>query len=148
MKISTRGRYGLRVVVDLALYSKSGYTSSTNIAQRQGISVKYLEQVFNALRKAGMVKSIKGARGGYMLACDSATTTAGDVLRVMEGKLSVVETPDDETAVEDTMGRFLEKHVWSKIDHVINDIVDSVTIDDLVREYKRMMEASSLIYYI
>ena len=59
MKISTKGRYGLRVVVDLALYSKSGYTSSGNIAERQGISVKYLEQVLNVLKKTGIVKSVK-----------------------------------------------------------------------------------------
>ena len=148
MKISTRGRYGLRAVVDLALYSKSGYTSSGNVAERQGISGKYLEQVFNMLKKAGMVKSIKGARGGYMLACDCVTTSVGEVLRALDGKLSAVESSDHKSSTEDPMGRFLEKHVWSKIDCMINDIVDSVTLEDLVREYKRMMEKSSLIYYI
>ncbi|NLO81447.1 MAG: Rrf2 family transcriptional regulator [Clostridiales bacterium] len=148
MKISTKGRYGLRVVVDLALYSKSGYTSSGNIAERQGISVKYLEQVLNVLKKTGIVKSVKGARGGYMLACDCATTTVSDVLRVLEGNLSVVDSSEHENTTEDLMGRFLDKHVWSEIDRVINDTVDSITIEDLVREYKRMIESTSLIYHI
>lgn len=148
MRISTRGRYGLRAIVDLAVYSKGGYTALNSIAERQGISEKYLEQVFNALKKAGMVKSVKGSRGGYILACDSASTTVGDVLRVLEGELSVVEPSQKETGMQDVMEKFLEKNVWSKINDRINSVLNSITIEDLVNEYRKMMEAYSLIYYI
>ncbi|MFO7295470.1 MAG: Rrf2 family transcriptional regulator [Caldicoprobacter sp.] len=150
MKISTRGRYGLRAIVDLALYSnsKGGYTALNSIAERQGISEKYLEQVFNALKKAGMVKSIKGSRGGYILACDSASTTVGDVLRVLEGELSIVEPSQQDTGMQDVMEKFLEKNLWSKINDRINNVLNSITIEDLVNEYRKMMEASALIYYI
>ncbi len=148
MKVSTKGRYGLRAIVDLAVYSKGGYTTLNSIAERQGISEKYLEQVFNALKKAGMVKSIKGSRGGYMLACDSASTTVGDVLRVLEGELSVVEPLRQEAGIQDVMEKFLEKNVWSKINHRISSVLNSLTIEDLVNEYRKKMEASSLIYYI
>ena len=148
MKISTKGRYGLRAIVDLAVYSKGGYTALNSIAERQGISEKYLEQVFNALKKAGMVKSVKGSRGGYILACDSATTTVGEVLRVLEGELSVVEPLNQEADQQDVMEKFLEKNVWSKINISINNVLNSLTIEDLVNEYRKMMEASSLIYYI
>lgn len=148
MIISTRGRYGLRAIVDLAVYSKGGYTALSNIAERQGISEKYLEQVFNVLKKAGMVKGVKGARGGYILACDSARTTVRDVLEVLEGELSVVEPSPKDTGMQDVMEKFLEKNVWSKISKQINAVLDSITIEDLVNEYRKMMEASSLIYYI
>lgn len=150
MKISTRGRYGLRAIVDLALYSnsKGGYTALNSIAERQGISEKYLEQVFNALKKAGMVRSIKGSRGGYILACDSASTTVGDVLRVLEGELSIVEPSQQDTGMQDVMEKFLEKNLWSKINDRINNVLNSITIEDLVNEYRKMMEASALIYYI
>lgn len=148
MKISTKGRYGLRAIVDLAVYSKGGYTALNTIAERQGISEKYLEQVFNALKKAGIVKSVKGSRGGYMLARDSASTTVGEVLRVLEGELSVVEISQEETDMHDLMEKFLRKNVWSKINARVNGVLNSLTIEDLVNEYRKKIEASSLIYYI
>jgi DNA-binding IscR family transcriptional regulator len=72
----------------------------------------------------------------------------GDVLRVLEGELSVVEPSQKETGMQDTMEKFLEKNVWSKINDRINSVLNSITIEDLVNEYRKMMEASSLIYYI
>jgi Rrf2 family protein len=148
MRISTKGRYGLRAIVDLALYSKGGYTALNSIAQRQGISEKYLEQVFNTLKKAGVVKSVKGARGGYILARDSVHLTVGDILRVLEGELSVVEPSQKQNGIQDTIDKFLTKNIWNKIDSRLSTTVNSITIEDLVDEYRNMIESSSAIYYI
>ncbi|NSW90577.1 MAG: Rrf2 family transcriptional regulator [Firmicutes bacterium] len=148
MKISTKGRYGLRAMVDLALYSKYGYTALNSIAERQEVSEKYLEHVFSVLKKAGLVKSVKGAQGGYILACNSAVISVGDILRVLEGKLSVIPDSEKENNATDPMEEFLNKNVWRKIDSKINSIVNSITLDDLVMEYKKMVETSSFIYHI
>ena len=85
MRFSTKGRYGLRAMIDLAVYAKAGQVALNSIAERQGISLNYLEQVFSALRKAGLVRSIKGAQGGYMLTKNPEYTTAGEIIRVLEG---------------------------------------------------------------
>ena len=91
MRISTKGRYGLRAMMDLAAYSNGGHVSLSSIAKRQMISTNYLEQVFSVLRNAGLVKSIKGAQGGYVLAKKPSEIRIGTILRVLEGYLSVVD---------------------------------------------------------
>ena len=87
MRISTKGKYGLRAMVDLAVHSADSPIPLSSIAERQDLSLGYMEQVFSVLRKAGLVKSIKGAQGGYILAEDAASITVGDVLRALEGDL-------------------------------------------------------------
>ena len=95
MKVSTKGRYGLRAMIDLALYSQNDQVPLVSIAERQDISKSYLEQVFSTLRKAGLVTSIKGAQGGYVLASDPEDITVGMILRALEGDLSVVPYEDE-----------------------------------------------------
>ena len=99
IQISTRGQYGLRALVDLAINASSGPIPLSSIAGRQSLSLGYLEQVFSSLRKAGLVRSVKGAQGGYILADSQAKITVGDVLRALEGDLNVVDDKDkDETS--------------------------------------------------
>lgn len=148
MKFSTKGRYGLRAMIDLAVYSKSGQVALNSIADRQNISLNYLEQVFSALRKAGLVKSVKGAQGGYMLVKDPEHTTAGDILRVLEGPLSVIDEDEADFSKETSVRNCIRNCIWQKMDEAVNAYVDSVTLEDLARQYRKINEMDDFMYYI
>ncbi|MDD3365035.1 MAG: Rrf2 family transcriptional regulator [Syntrophomonas sp.] len=148
MQISTRGRYGLRAMVDLAIYSVDEYVALNNIAERQNISESYLEQLFSALRKGGLVKSIKGSQGGYALAYSPSKITVGAVLRLLEGKLFSVAESSENEIVNNTIEYCLSENVWEKINASICSIVDSITLEDLVDRYKTMNGSISRMFYI
>lgn len=148
MQISTRGRYGLRAMVDLAIYAIDEYVPLNSIAERQNISESYLEQLFAALRKGGLVKSIKGSQGGYTLADRPAQVTVGAILRLLEGKLftaSEVSSPENEPS---TIEYCLAINVWEKINASIGSIVDSITLEDLVESYHNLHDHKSPMFYI
>ncbi len=134
MKLSTRGRYGLRAMIDLARFSESTPVSISAIAERQDISERYLEQLVGLLKKAGLVKSVRGALGGYVLARDMEDISVGDVLRALEGSLDPVTcgafTPDGCAASDECV----TKYVWNKINESINHTVDEMKISELVQE--------------
>ena len=144
MKISTKGQYGLRSIIDLIIHSNGENVPLIVIAQRQNISKNYLEQVFAALRKAGIVNSIKGAQGGYYLASKPSEITVGDVLRVLEGDLSVV-SPDSSTQ-ENPIEQCIQRNVWDKVDQKTQEIIDDISLEDLVN--KHMNDSNTLMYYI
>lgn len=144
MKISTKGRYGLRAIIDLVLNSNDEHVSLISIADRQDISKSYLEQVFSALRKAGIVKSVKGAQGGYILAHDTSKITVGTILRALEGDLSVVD--EESMDVSNRIESCIRVNIWNQIDEKINEIVDHITLEDIVNDYKKNSE--NLMYYI
>lgn len=144
MKISTKGRYGLKAMIDIAIYSSSESVTLKSISERENISEKYLEQIFSALRKNGLVNSKKGAQGGYTLADSMSKITAGDILRALEGDLQVVGEDDTE---KDIMDLCIKKNLWDKLNQAINSIVDSVTLEDLVYEYNKERNPE-YIYYI
>ena len=144
MKISTKGRYGLRAIIDLALNSNGEHVSLVNIAERQDISKNYLEQVFSTLRKADIVKSVKGAQGGYELAKDPSEITAGEILRALEGSLSVVNPSNENES--NTIEKCIKKNVWNKIDESVNTVIDNTTLEDLISEYKK--DSDVIMYYI
>ncbi|RBP64512.1 BadM/Rrf2 family transcriptional regulator [Alkalibaculum bacchi] len=144
MKISTKGRYGLRAIIDLALNSNGEHVSLVNIAERQDISKNYLEQVFSTLRKADIVKSVKGAQGGYELAKDPSEITAGEILRALEGSLSVVNPSNENES--NTIEKCIKKNVWNKIDESVNTVIDNTTLEDLINEYKK--DSDVIMYYI
>lgn len=146
MKISTKGRYGLKAMLDLAVYSLGDQVSLKSIAQRQNISENYLEQVFSILRKAGLVKSVKGPQGGYVLGKDAADITIGEILRSLEGDLSVIDESADNT--DDAMELCITVNVWQKINNSISSAVDSLTLKDLIEEYRKLKNNSSYMYYI
>jgi len=130
--------------MDLVLNSNGDHVSLINIAERQDISKNYLEQVFSTLRKAGIVKSVKGAQGGYILANPASTILVGDILRALEGSLSVVgERAETET---NNIENCIKINVWDQIDHKINEVIDNMYLEDLINEYKK--GANSIMYYI
>lgn len=148
MKISTKGRYGLRAMVDLAVYSAGDHIALKSIAERQNISEGYLEQVFSTLRKAGLINSIKGAQGGYSLARNPADITVGDVLRALEGKLSVIDEKGMEEKTNDRIEECIREKVWSTINESINNVVDNISLEELVNEYRKLVNQEANMYYI
>lgn len=145
MKISTKGRYGLRAMLDLAVNSGS-HVSIGAIAERQNVSANYLEQVFASLRKGGLVKSIKGAQGGYILADKPANISVGRILRVLEGDLAVVA--DDNALTDNQMEYCLKNAVWDKLNASINQVADSIMLEDLINQYNQLNGNLSLMAYI
>lgn len=147
MKLSTKGRYGLRAMLDLALNSRGDHVALNTIAERQNISPNYLEQVFSLLRKAGLVKSVKGAQGGYVLGDSANRITVGQILRSLEGNLIVADDKAEDEALN-SVEFCLRKQVWEKINESINKVVDSITLEDLVVDFGKMHGNMSLMYYI
>lgn len=144
MKLSTKGRYGLRAMIDLARYSEVEPVSINSIAARQNISERYLEQLVALLRKAGLVKSIRGATGGYILAKDAAEISVGDILRALEGSLEPVKCAAfySEEGCMSSDG-CVTKYVWQKINDSINETVNQMMLDELVRESKNLNPAGA-----
>jgi Rrf2 family protein len=137
LKITTKGRYGLRALIDLAQYSEIEPVSISSIATRQGISERYLEQLMTLLKKAQLVKSIRGAGGGYVLAKDMNEISVGDVLRALEGSLEPVECAafSGQDSCE-AAGGCVTKYVWQRINESINRTVDEISLKQLVEESK------------
>ena len=136
MKISTKGRYAVRVMLDLALHDTGECIKVREIAERQNISEKYLEQIISVLNRAGCVKSVRGARGGYRIAKNPEEYTVGMILRLTEGSLAPVACLD-EKADECRMCDICETlGVWKELYAAINQVVDNVTIADLVKRHK------------
>lgn len=132
MKISTKGRYALRLMLDLATHNTGAPVSLKDIAARQDISDKYLEQIIAILNRAGFVKSIRGAQGGYMLRNKPEEYTVGMILRLTEGDLKPVDcVGDNEMGCEKTDSCVTYK-VWQRLYDAINDVVDGITLADLV----------------
>lgn len=143
MKLSTKGRYGLRALIDLAQYSEKEPVPISSIACRQGISERYLEQLMAMLKKAELVKSVRGAGGGYVLARESGEISVGDVLRALEGSLEPVDCAafhsEDGCEAADSC---VTKFVWKKINESIAKTVDEMKLDQLVEESKSMCETN------
>ncbi|MEF9942473.1 MAG: Rrf2 family transcriptional regulator [Lachnospiraceae bacterium] len=141
MKLSTKGRYGLRALIDLAQYSEVEPVPISSIASRQGISERYLEQLMAMLKKAGLIQSIRGAGGGYILAKEIKDISVGDVLRALEGNIEPVECAAfHEGEGCEASGGCVTKYVWQKINDSINQTVDEIMLDQLVKESKSIME--------
>ncbi|MDO4600509.1 MAG: Rrf2 family transcriptional regulator [[Ruminococcus] gnavus] len=146
MKVSTRGRYGLRALVDMAIHSGDAPISLVQVANRQKISLNYLEQVFGTLRKAGIVNSIKGAGGGYKLARAAEEITVREVLEALEGEFSIIDRVAGEE--RDEIQEAIEELVWSRIDTTVNTFLEQKTLKMLAEEYKKKLEYSTQMYYI
>jgi len=144
MKISTKGRYGLKAMIDLAVHATDGHVALKQVAERQNISERYLEQVFSLLRKGGVLKSIKGPQGGYLLDCDPKTTTMGDLLRILEGELTVQDTKEDKDPAE----KCINEIVWKAIDQSFNDTINGITLETLVEEYRKETDTKAYMFYI
>ena len=136
MKLSTKGRYGLRAVLDLAINSTEEAVALSSIAERQNISISYLEQLIAKLRKAEIVKSTRGAKGGYVLARPAEEISVGEILRCLEGDLSPVDCAEI-MGGESTCSASdicVTKFVWKRINDSINEAVDNLMLSELVME--------------
>jgi len=140
MKLSTKGRYGLRAVLDLALYGETEVVALSGIAERQKISISYLEQLIAKLKKAGIVNSIRGAQGGYLLAKKPEEISVGDILRALEGDLNPVDCAEIIGSGSTCSGSDLcvTKYVWMRISDSINNTVDKMMLSELMEESKRV----------
>lgn len=139
MKISTKGRYGLTIMMELAVKFGEGPTSLKSIAERNQLSEHYLEQLVAPLRNAGLVKSVRGAYGGYILSKDPETITSGDIIRILEGPISPVDfTEEDDPA---------KRQLWLRIRDSIADVLDSTTLADLI-SFEDAGKPDSYMFYI
>lgn len=145
MKISTKGRYALRLMLDLALNNTGECITIKSIATRQEISEKYLEQIITVLSRAGYVKSTRGAQGGYRLAKAPEEYTVGMILRTIEGSLAPVACLDDDDNECTRATSCATLTLWQQLNDAINQVVDNVTLADLV---ERQHEISSNNYII
>lgn len=132
MKISTKGRYALRLMLDLAINNTGEMVRIKEIAQRQHISEKYLEQIISILKRAGFVKSFRGSQGGYQLAKSPQEYTVGMILRLTEGSMAVVSCLEDEENQCQRAGNCVSLRLWTMIDKAVSEVIDHVTLQDLV----------------
>ena len=141
IRISTRGRYALRAMVDLALHADEGTVLRQDIAARQEISADYVAQLFRRLRAAGLVKGVKGPGGGYRLARDAATISAGDVVRAVEGPVALVHciVPGDEPSCN-RVDRCATRLLWKRLSEAMTEFLDSVTLKDLCDEARQFQK--------
>lgn len=146
MKLSTKGRYGLRALVDLAANEAGEAVSLAQTAKRQKLSLNYLEQVFGMLRRAGIVVGVKGANGGFRLARSMDDITVKEILEALEGKFSIADGAGEDT--QDPVQNALRDLLWDEIDRKINQFLREKTLGSLVREYRRNLEKGTIMYYI
>lgn len=140
MKLSTKSTYGLRAMLAIALNAKAGATSITDIAAHEGISVAYLEQLLNRLRRAGLIESIRGPKGGYVLSKSATRITVGDIVRTLEGGIYPVHCVASGGADGKCKkaGSCVPKIVWEKLAKSISGCLDSITLKELCIENRRM----------
>lgn len=140
MKISTKGRYAIRLLLDLAEHNTGTPVRVKEIAARQSISEKYLEQIIRMLNKAGYVQSIRGAQGGYLLKKEPNAYSIGEILRLTEGSIAPVWCVEEQESVCERKQNCVSVILWKKINHAINDVVDNTTLQDLIDWQKEMEE--------
>ena len=143
MRISTRGRYALRAMVDLAQYGDGDPVPRQDMSERQEISADYVAQLFRHLQAAGLVEGVKGPGGGYRLARDPARIRAGDVVRAVEGPIAVVRCtlPCPEEGPECSRAdRCVTHRLWKQVSEAVEDVLDSVTLQDLADQARQLAQ--------
>lgn len=149
LKLSTRGEYGLRAMVDLALRYGKGPITLKSVAERQEISEPYLEQLIAVLRKASLVKSVRGAQGGYCLIREPGKITVGEVIRALEGPIAPVDCVSEDNPESCSRAEnCLTKVIWERVRDSIADVLDSFTLADLCEDAKKKGLNSNYVYHI
>ncbi|KGP75066.1 Rrf2 family transcriptional regulator [Desulfosporosinus sp. Tol-M] len=150
MKLSTKGRYGVRAMFDLAQHMDEGPTSLKSIAERQGISEHYLEQLVSGLRKAGLVKSVRGAQGGYLLGREPGMIRIGDIIRVLEGPIAPADCVSEENPECCAKAEYcMTRTIWEKVRDSIAEVLDAITLETLLEDAnKRETDENFNMYYI
>ena len=142
MIISSKGKYGLVALMDICLYSRSEAVTLKSVSQRQDISERYIEQIFSILKKGGIIKSKKGAQGGYFLARKPKDITVGEILNILEGYLKIVSPSEEKNDIE----CFMQKKIWNNINRQIETYFNSITLEELVKDY--IEGKITIMYYI
>ena len=132
MKISTKGRYALRLIIDLAQHTVDGFVSLKDVAERQAISKKYLEQIVPMLNKSGILHTNRGNRGGYMLSANPSTLTVGDVLRATEGSLAPVSCLEFEPNICEHREECSTLYIWEGLFKAVTEYLDGISIQDII----------------
>ena len=138
MLISTKGRYALRMLVDLAEHQNDGYVALKDIAKRQGISKKYLEQIVPLLNKSDILRTNRGFNGGYRLAKSPDKYTVGDILRITEGSLSPVACLENDPIQCERSSQCVTLPVWQGLYRVINEYLDGITLQDMLDQQREL----------
>ena len=136
MKLSTKGRYGTRAMIDIALYKESGATLLKDIASRQGISLKYLDHILSNLRKAGLIKNVRGKGGGYSLTRPAAQITLCEIIEAVEGTLAPVECVDNPDYCKKT-STCSAHDVWVKVRESIEDVLRNTSLQSLTESHEK-----------
>ena len=132
MKISTKGRYALRLMVDLAEHKENGFIALKDIAKRQNVSKKYLEQIVPVLNGAGLLTTNRGNKGGYRLSKEPSEYTVGDILRTTEGSVAPVSCLDSDVNICERQGFCQTLFVWEGLYKVVNEYLDGITVQDIL----------------
>jgi Rrf2 family protein len=135
MKLSTRTRYGIRAIIELAQYEGTRPLQLKTIAERQDISIKYLEQLMGMLRSAGLVRSVRGSKGGYTLGRPPEQITLSEVFRCLEGAVTTTECVGDEDVCKRSAD-CVARDLWIEVEAAIHHVLDSITLDDMVKRTK------------
>ena len=144
MKLSKRTRYGLHALIDLVIHAKTEQIALNSIAQRNGISEQYLEQVFSALRRERIVKSVKGAQGGYFLEKDPSDITVSEVVEVLEGNYFL----EDETGGTEEGRRVIQELIVERVNKSLKEILEGITLQDLAEQFMEYRNYPQDMYYI
>lgn len=136
MKISTKGRYALRMLLDLAEHQNCGFVALKDIAERQNISKKYLEQIIPIFNRSGILRTTRGSQGGYQLAKSPDKYTVGEILRLTEGSLSPIACVEENAAECERSGDCAMLPVWQGLYQVINEYLDGITLQDIMDRQK------------
>ena len=145
MKLSTRGRYGLKAMYQLAIHFGEGPIPLNIIAEEQNLSENYLEQLVSTLRKEGLLNSVRGAQGGYMLAKPPEDITVGSILRVLEGNMAPAECVIDEDYECKNEESCVTKLVWIRIMDSIDEVIDSITLKDMLNESEKVTANKTIV---
>lgn len=136
MKISTKGRYALRMLLDLAEYQEEGFVALKDVAERQNISKKYLEQIIPVFNKSGALKANRGPQGGYRLAKNPDQYTVGEILRLTEGNLAPVACLEQDPIECKRSSECPTLSIWKGLNRVIHEYLDSITLQDILNQQK------------
>lgn len=147
MKISTRGQYGARALVDMALHYGEGSVQLKDVGRRQCISVRYLQHVLTPLIRAGIVKSVRGAHGGVALGRPPEDIHLGEVIELLEGSMAPVECVDDPASCNRVSG-CVTRDVWKEVKKAMTNVLDSTTLKDLAERQREKERAAEPMYYI
>ena len=147
MRVSTKGRYGAGAMLDLAINSGEGPVLLRDIARRQEVSEKYLEHSVSALRKAGLARSIRGARGGYILAKLPSQIRLSEIMEVLEGSMAPVECVDDPQVCQRAQ-LCVTRDIWVKMKEAADNILESITLRDMAEQQKNKESSEAILYDI